>query len=529
MKKKLIIVVVILSLIVPSMSMAAPPDFFGGVSNEYLYEEVVFITGVPIKFIGAVKISIKDKGDTSSVTYKAELGPHPEYSIRLGLDAKTKYKKTVTYDTKYQNYVGIGQTTSETTVGKSSETLEVKSLDGVDNVKFELEEYLFSKSDSIDSRPAADFYSGDLNGMKKYLVTGDVSGKKIEGTVRVDINGTTSGYENFWGSTETQAVANTISSNIREEKKEGDTGEGNTTPSDNKDEDKKNSQPIVELKKWTGTVTSTASEGLAKKLQYSANNANHSSIEGAYTKVTNEESVSKYRYNLPRGSGTINLGLKNLPKLERLIVPKFRDVNGHWAEDNIKKLYSLNVFDGSESIFSPDTAMSRLDFAKAVVRSCDIRSQEESKKRKRKEPKEESLFADVAVENPEYQYVKSGVEKSIIEGYEDGNGNRIFEPDKDLTRAQAITILIRALGFENRAPNPGYSTSFQDDKRIPNWAKDSIYMAKEIGLIQGDSTNRVNPDKVLSRAEASTMVVNFLKFLEDDLQKDYRENIINFN
>jgi len=54
-------------------------------------------------------------------------------------------------------------------------------------------------------------------------------------------------------------------------------------------------------------------------------------------------------------------------------------------------------------------------------------------------------------------------------------------------------------------------------------------MAKEIGLIQGDQLNRVNPNQVLTRAEASAMLVRFLEFLEQDLQQDYRENIILFN
>jgi len=85
------------------------------------------------------------------------------------------------------------------------------------------------------------------------------------------------------------------------------------------------------------------------------------------------------------------------------------------------------------------------------------------------------------------------------------------------------------LGFESKAPTPGFYMNFSDDNEIPNWARDSIYVAKEIGLIQGNTQNTVNPNKILTRAEASSMLVNFLEFLEKDLQKDYRENIINFN
>lgn len=512
MRKSLIIVAVILSLIVPNISMAAPTDFSGGVNNEFRYEEVVFITGKPIKFVGEVKISQKDKGGKSSVTYSMDLKPHEDDKKKFG-DKKlesAKYKKSVTYDTEYVNYSEIGQTTAKTKVGKYSESLQI------DKYKYDLKDYQFFKSDTIDNRAASDFYSGDITARKHYIVSGGVS----QGTVTVDIGGTNSGYENFWGVTETQLLNHTISSNIPKEDKKDESE--NTT-----DEDKK--EELVILGKWIGTVNIKASDSLTKKLQYSTNDAHHSSIEGGYVKVTNEEAVSRYRYNLPKESGTINLNAQKVPQLDRLIVPKFRDVNGHWAESNIKKLYSLDVFSGSESVFSPDTPMNRLDFTKAIVKSCDIRGTEDGEKKSKKQSKEESIFVDLSVNHADYPYIKNGVEKGIISGTQDRYGNRTFEPEKNLTRAQAITILIRALGFENRAPNPGYSTSFADDKRIPSWAKDSIYMAKEMNLIQGDSSNRVNPDKVLSRAEASKMIVNFLEFLEHDLQKDYRENIINFN
>ena len=41
------------------VSFGAPVDFAGGVHNEYEYEELVFITGEPIKFVGEVDIKEK--------------------------------------------------------------------------------------------------------------------------------------------------------------------------------------------------------------------------------------------------------------------------------------------------------------------------------------------------------------------------------------------------------------------------------------------------------------------------------------
>ncbi|MGB4450165.1 MAG: S-layer homology domain-containing protein, partial [Tepidanaerobacteraceae bacterium] len=217
-------------------------------------------------------------------------------------------------------------------------------------------------------------------------------------------------------------------------------------------------------------------------------------------------------------------------KVERLPVPKFRDVMGHWAEEYISKLYSLDVFDESQNFFAPEAPMTRVEFTKGVIRACDIRTSmdddtQRKSARRRREPPEESPFKDVSVDDINYQYVKQGLEKNIITGV----SKNFFMPNASLTRAEAVTILMRALGFTSRAPNPGYYTSFSDDEKIPNWARDAVYVAREIGIIQGDSYNRFNPDKVMTRAEASAMLVRFLEFLERDLQRDYRENIILFN
>ena len=501
MKRIVTFVALTLALVIPSVSQAAPIDFSGGVNNEYMYEEVVFITGKPIKFEGEIKVTERDRRDSSTVSYKMDLEPSDEYMAEY---EGAKYRKNVTYVTENENHSEIGQTTAKTTVTRYNESLDIEG------VKYDLKDYQFFKSDAIDNRAASDFYSGDITARKYYTVSGDGQ----DGTITVDISGTNSGYENFWGSTETQSIDHTITSKV------------NVTTTESDDEGEVDS---TDLETWTGTVNFKTSDSLTQSLRYSSNDAHHSSFEGGHVKVTNEEAVSKYNFRLPTGSGTIHLNAQNVPQLERLIVPKFRDVNGHWAEEYIKKLYSLDVFSGNSTIFSPDTPMNRLDFTKAVVKSCDIRSNEDTNKRPGRRPKDEAVFKDLPTSHPDYEHVKSAVDKGIIAGTQDAFGNRVFNPNNNLTRAEAITILIRALGFENRAPNPGYVTSFADDAFIPSWARDSIYMAKEMNLLVGDSSNRANPGKELTRAEASSLLIRFLEFLENDLQKDYRDNIVNFN
>ncbi|RKD22015.1 S-layer homology domain-containing protein [Caminicella sporogenes DSM 14501] len=491
--KKILIFTIIFLVFLSFNSYASPVGFTGGVNDEYEYEEVVFITGEPIKFTGQIKINEREKNDVKTVNYRFDLKPEDK-------SIKGKLTRNITVETKFNNRNDKGQAIGQTSLTKFSEKIEI----GDD--KFELKDYQFSKSDIIDKRPASDFYSGNIKGRKYYTINKD------EGKVVVDISGGDVGYENFWGSTETQI----LNYYINYEKETDDT--------------KVN---------WNGTVKVQVSDSLSKKLKYSDNMVNLSSFNGGYIKVTDREIISKYEYNLPRlkdgipykdrrNSGEIELSKKMVPKIERLIVPKFRDVNGHWAESYIEKLYSLDVFDEKSEFFTPDIPMTRLEFTRAIIKACDIRTlidKKDRRSRRTKQEVEKSPFVDISADDKDYVYIKEGLSKGIIQGTSSG----IFNPEGPLTRAQAITIIIRALGFNNKAPNPGYFTSFDDDRNIPDWARDSIYVAREIGIIRGDDNNRVYPNKVMTRAEASAMLVRFLEFLEKDLQKDYRENIVLFN
>lgn len=501
--KKLVAVLLILGLLTPPVSLrAAPPEFSGGVNNEYEYEEIVFLTGEPVKFTGTLTVSERAKTDGRTVSYRFKLTPADK-------SVKGKLDRTVTYVDQYTRRNDKGQTIAQTTLDRYSEAVEINGD------KFELKDYQFSKSDVIDNRPASDFYSGNLKGRKVYTVN------KTAGQVIVDITGGDVGYKNFWGSTETQVIDWVITA--RKEVLEDP-------------EDQQNTNKITIS--WQGTVRIQASDSMTKTLQYLNNGAHYSSFDGGHARITNQDIVSAIEYDLPkmvdgrpddrrRNQGTIQLAKEMVPRVERLIVPKFRDVGGHWAEEDIKKLYSLDVFDAVSQVFSPDTPMTREEFTRAIIRACNIRPAIATKTapvRTTKKVAEKSPFIDVSVDDPNYEYIKEGLTKGIISGVSSGR----FLPKGSLTRAQAITMLIRGLGFENRAPVPGFNTLFDDNRDIPDWAKDSIYMAREIGLVRGDNLNRVHPNDVMTRAEASSLLVRFLEFLQKDLQKDYRENIILF-
>lgn len=499
MRKIISLIIIVCLCILPIDVNAAPMDFSGGVNNEYEYQEVIFLSGTPIKMVGKYTVSERERGDEKTYSYRFTLVAEDK-SIEANLDRRAAYT------TVYTRRNDKGQTTSQTTPGTVKETINI----GED--RYILSDYHFSKSDVIDNRPASDYYSGTIKGRKVYDIN------RGEGRAIVEVSGGSTGYENFWGSTETQILDYLLDVNRQVE-------DGN----ENETRDVS----------WQGNFRVQVSDSINKSLSYTGNEASFSSFDGGHMRLTNQEMTSIYEYNMPwfiegkpdylrRDRGVIELSKKMLPHIERLIIPKFRDIGGHWAEDSIKILYSLDVFDEDNStFFVPDVAMTRMEFTKALIRACNIRVEEEPKKSQRaaRGVQEESPFMDVSVSHDDYKYLKEALNKGIISGVSRDR----FMPDDSLTRSSAITIMIRTLGFEHKAPTPGYYTAFSDDYEIPYWAKDSIYVAREIGLVQGDAANRINANEVMTRAEASSMLLRLLHFLERDLQRDYREDIILFN
>lgn len=446
-------------------------DLTGGIKNEYDYEEYIFITGKPILFKGTdknVSVSVKENKGKLTETYKFTLtGPSGE-----------KLTRNFTYTYDVTNYDQIGQSAANGTVTKFTEKIVIGST------TYTLVDYQLSKSTITDKRPASDYYSGNANARKTYTM--DKAGiNRI--TVTVDSRNT--GYENFWGATETQIT-----------------------------------ESAIEYPNGTeGYVKNSVSTTKSRTLEYTENDASLASFNGNYRTISSSDTISEYEYDLPLTKGVVELNIENMPRIEMLKIPKFRDLSTHWARENIEKLYSLGILDDESNFFSPNTPMLRYEFAIAIGKAIDIRVFEDTTKKSKIPAK--SVFNDVSRTTKGYNYLSAAVDKGVIKGINSTN----FSPNSSLTREQAVTILVRALGLENKAPDPGYVTEYGDDHRISDYARDSIYVATELGLLSGVGNNLFNPKGTLTRAQSSAIIERFLQYLEADLKQNYRDDILFFD
>lgn len=108
--------------------------------------------------------------------------------------------------------------------------------------------------------------------------------------------------------------------------------------------------------------------------------------------------------------------------------------------------------------------------------------------------------------------------KDIIAGYRDGT----FQPNKPVTRAEAVAMVLKATGLAEEA-NRKVSESvygtvglpFKDAKSIPNWAKGFLTVAVEKGYLTEDQVGNFQPNKPATRIWVAKLLVRALKVADD--------------
>ena len=513
MKGKLTAGILILLMLIQTFGAASHADVIwmdGGligdpmISGSNEYQELTFITGEPVLLKGSVKLPVVP---TDKATYSLK------YTFELTNAAKgITLERDVTFDVTKVESADITQTKYEKKLTKYTETITTNS--GV----FTLGKYTFSDSRLEDNTPAVDYFSG-LNSTteRTYYINGDYMTNQGYVTYNIDYD-TIVGYKHLYGNNETVVVNQEIRY---------------YTPNPSYDPKVYNSQ---EYNVWTGTVDIGMSSSENVHFEYQYTDPQAISFRGSYFKVTSVDNVLTYKYSLPivnsgvvdltstrRNIGEVNLSETYEPSTTTLVSPKIRDIGGHWAEDEIFLLTSMEIFDVDKEYFVPTATISRLDFGKAMVVAIHGPLPEPTSTEviKRMRPGVETPFLDIMVTDPDYHYIQYIKDNDIMTGK-----NGYFEGGHRLTRSEAITIMIKCLGLQYMAPAPPYKTAFTDDKAIQEWAKDYIYMANEIGLVSGTPEGYINPNRYVRKDEAAAMINSFINHLKDQITYDYREKIL---
>lgn len=181
----------------------------------------------------------------------------------------------------------------------------------------------------------------------------------------------------------------------------------------------------------------------------------------------------------------------------------FNDVpSDYWAKDAIEYLATLSMMTGyPDDTFRPAQPLTRAELAALLVKAKGFEV---------KEP-DHDLFSDLPASHWASPYIEVALKRKYMYGYPDQK----FRPWKEVTRAEAIIVLIKFAGLTE--PASISSKPFPDIQKN-HWAARSIAVAKQNGMLEYLSGSNFEPDKPFSRAEAAE-VISKTGFAKEKIQE----------
>jgi len=202
------------------------------------------------------------------------------------------------------------------------------------------------------------------------------------------------------------------------------------------------------------------------------------------------------------------------------------DISGHWAQDSIVRLASLEIANGYNGRFNPNGTVTRAEFAAMMVKALGFADQAQVVKGS------STGYKDVPPGHWASGFIILARELGIISGYPDGS----FGPSASIRRDEITSVLVRALELTPFDNMSGLAETFGDSAEIPAWAADAVETAYNYKLVNGYPDGRFHPDRSATRGETAALVEKVLlqlgaefTFFGEILSVDSTANLLTLN
>lgn len=194
-----------------------------------------------------------------------------------------------------------------------------------------------------------------------------------------------------------------------------------------------------------------------------------SSIGGAYADSWKNESNKKYIKAEQKSAQNDKKIIKSLEKL-------FKDVDDDfWAYQAISDLVKRGIIRGYEDqTFKPNAKVTRSEFATMLTKALKL-----------EDPDDTQTFADVKPSSWDYKAVEAS--KEFLTGYKAGNGTMYFYGSRDAVREDMAVALVKALDVKVESDNGQLQKVFTDHKAISENLRDYVYTAYKEGIMIGSN------------------------------------------
>lgn len=158
----------------------------------------------------------------------------------------------------------------------------------------------------------------------------------------------------------------------------------------------------------------------------------------------------------------------------------YKDVDdSKYYAESIEALTTYGIVSGFAGYFEPSAYVTRAEFAKMVTLAAGLENEAYSNAGERH-------FDDVSLSHWSNGYINTAAENKLIVGYPNG----LFMPDKKVTFAEAVTVLLRAMNYT--------SADLGD-----NWPYAYMIKAKTLGITDGIN---LGDNSYISRGDLAVVI-----------------------
>lgn len=177
--------------------------------------------------------------------------------------------------------------------------------------------------------------------------------------------------------------------------------------------------------------------------------------------------------------------------------PAFSDVEGHWAEEQVDEAVSRGFVNGyPDGSFRPDGTVTRAEFLKMLLAGLGIEPDDAG----------DLPFPDAA-DHWARGYAAQALELGIIE---DGDYDGLWQPDRNITRLEMATQVVRALDAAGDIDAHAPAARFSDTGDLNRTELGYIGQAVNLGILRGYPDGTVAPHGESTRAEAVVVILRAL-------------------
>lgn len=187
----------------------------------------------------------------------------------------------------------------------------------------------------------------------------------------------------------------------------------------------------------------------------------------------------------------------------------FSDINGHWSEANLIKAHKLELIKGyGDGTVRPENPITRYETSILLVKLLGVSPE--------KKPEIIHLYDKETIPVWVSPYLNAVVDYGVMNGFTDGT----FRGNKNLTRAEAATVLIKTYSLIKSVEEPGLK-SFKPreidkykDYNKNHWANVYLDKAIEAKIMAGYMDETIKPDINVTRSEFFAMCINLINLLQ---------------